>query len=247
MHRGQLGDQLFITDLAIGGRARPGGSVASRGQKSRDCCPQHRADELDPELIAIGIDIGEQFVAGRSSSAAKNADAVFKISLALRKSATSRLSLRISACSELVVPGRSPASTWALRRHRRTDSCATPILLATDLMASNSEISEVSIVVSTNRSARWRNSGEYCRGIASNPPIKDRNKTWGTSQLVPFVGVLLTLKFIRVGDPQQRRPERVGRGTMKDVYALPACGFGHASVVRIRERALNESGQTSLS
>ena len=76
-----------------------------------NCCPQDTADELDPELIAMGIDVGDHFVAGRSSSAAKNADADFKISLALRKSATSRLRRRISACSELVVPGRSPAST----------------------------------------------------------------------------------------------------------------------------------------
>lgn len=59
------------------------------------------------------------------------------------------------------MPGRSPASTWALRRHRRTDSCEMPSLLATDLNASNSDTSEASIVVSNNRNPRWRNSGEY--------------------------------------------------------------------------------------
>src|SRR5690606_15316217 len=98
-------------------------------------------------------------------SNANNADEDFNISLDLRNSAFSRLSLRISACSVLVTPGRCPSSISALRRHRRTDSCDTPSLLATDLMASNSETSESSIVVSNNRSARSRNSGEYLRGM----------------------------------------------------------------------------------
>ena len=39
----------------------------------------------------------------------------------LRISASSRLSLRFSACSALDVPGDGPASIWALRLHRRTD------------------------------------------------------------------------------------------------------------------------------
>jgi hypothetical protein len=46
---------------------------------------------------------------GRSSSAAKKADAVFKIALALRNSATSRRSFLSSADSPLVAPGRTPA------------------------------------------------------------------------------------------------------------------------------------------
>src|SRR5690606_7964209 len=105
------------------GRAGLGGPIAPGGEETGDCCPQNTANELDPELIAMRIDEGDHFVAGRSSSAAKNADADFKISLALRNSAFSRLSLRISACSVLVTPGRCPASISALRRHRRTDSC----------------------------------------------------------------------------------------------------------------------------
>ena len=43
---------------------------------------------------------------GRSSSAAKKADAAFRISLARRSSAFSRLSRLTSADSSLVVPGR---------------------------------------------------------------------------------------------------------------------------------------------
>jgi hypothetical protein len=110
VHGGQLGHQLFIADLPVRRRAGPRGPIASRGKEAGDSCPQHTADELDSELIAMSIDVGDHFVAGRSSSAAKNADADFRISLALRNSAFSRLSLRISACSELVTPGRSPAS-----------------------------------------------------------------------------------------------------------------------------------------
>src|SRR5438552_3708626 len=69
---------------------RPGGP-GRRGslrqcEEPRDCCPQNAADELDPELIAMCIDEGDHFVTERSSSAAKNADADFKISLALRSS-----------------------------------------------------------------------------------------------------------------------------------------------------------------
>ena len=45
-----------------------------------------------------------------------------RISFARRSSATSRLSALISAFSSVVVPGRSPASTWARRSHLRTVS-----------------------------------------------------------------------------------------------------------------------------
>jgi len=111
VHLAQVGDQLLIADLPIRGRAGPSGPIAAGGEESGDCCPQNLTNGLDPELTAIGIDGGDDFVARRSSSAAKNVDADLRISLALRNSATSRLSLRISACSELVVPARSPAST----------------------------------------------------------------------------------------------------------------------------------------
>ena len=46
---------------------------------------------------------------GRSSSAAKKADAAFRISFARRSSAFSRLSRLISADSSVVVPGRGAA------------------------------------------------------------------------------------------------------------------------------------------
>ena len=57
--------------------------------------------------LMIGDEPGDQRC-GRSSSAAKKAEAVFKIALALRNSLTSRLSFFSSADSSLVVPGREP-------------------------------------------------------------------------------------------------------------------------------------------
>jgi hypothetical protein len=68
-------------------------------------------------IRAVGVDlmVGDEpdgWCAGRSSSAAKKADTVFKIALALRNSATSRLSFFSSADFSRVVPGREPASTW---------------------------------------------------------------------------------------------------------------------------------------
>jgi hypothetical protein len=60
-------------------------------------------------VVLVLADEHDHLVWGRSSSAAKKADAAFKISLARRNSATSRFSRLISACSADVVPGRSPA------------------------------------------------------------------------------------------------------------------------------------------
>jgi len=48
---------------------------------------------------------------GRSSSAAKKAEAAFRISFARRNSAFSRLNRLISAPASVVTPSRSPEST----------------------------------------------------------------------------------------------------------------------------------------
>ena len=88
------------------------------------------ADRLDtpPQTVwailvapMIGDEPGDQCW-GRSSSAAKKADAVFKIALALRNSEFSRFNRFSSADSSVEVPGRAPASTWAWRTHLRTVS-----------------------------------------------------------------------------------------------------------------------------
>jgi hypothetical protein len=80
--------------------------------------------------------------AGRSISAAKKADAAFKIALALRNSAFSRRTRFNSADSSVVVPGRAPASIWAWRTHLRTVSAVPiPSNPATSLIAAHSDLS----------------------------------------------------------------------------------------------------------
>ena len=84
-----------VTGLVVGGRG--------------DLDPmlgQHATDRLDPELLTVFVDERGQYLDGRSSSAAKKAEADFKISFARRSSATSFFSSRISAISALVLPGR---------------------------------------------------------------------------------------------------------------------------------------------
>jgi hypothetical protein len=93
---------------------------------------EHATDRLDPELLAVNL-------LGRSSSAAKKAEAAFKISLARRSSATSFFNALISAISSLVLPGRMPPSTSACRTHLRTDSVEVmPNFAAIDRIAAAS-------------------------------------------------------------------------------------------------------------
>ena len=72
---------------------------------------QYRADRLDPELLLVLVDIVDDQRAGRSSSAAKNADADFKIAFAFRNSRFSNSANRTAVSA--VIPGRSPASISA--------------------------------------------------------------------------------------------------------------------------------------
>jgi hypothetical protein len=65
------------------------------------------ADRLDAELLFVLIDVGDLQRSGRSSSAAKKAEADFKIVLARRSSFTSRSSSAIRAASWEVVPARA--------------------------------------------------------------------------------------------------------------------------------------------
>ncbi|NYF18563.1 hypothetical protein HDC37_003428 [Microbacterium sp. AK009] len=58
---------------------------------------EHPADRLDPESRPFPIDELNNQLEGRSSSAAKKADALFKIALARRNSAFSRRSFFNSA------------------------------------------------------------------------------------------------------------------------------------------------------
>lgn len=84
------------------------------------------ANRLDPEEILMGINETDHHRAGRSSSAAKKAEAAFRISLALRSSAISLRSLRFSAAISLVGPGVSPWSMAACLCHFRRVSGPMP-------------------------------------------------------------------------------------------------------------------------
>jgi hypothetical protein len=86
------------------------------------------------------VDERDDHRCGRSSSAAKKAEAAFKISFARRSSAFSFFNALTCADSSVVTPGRCPASTSARRTHlRRVSAEPMPSLVAIDLIASNSE------------------------------------------------------------------------------------------------------------
>ena len=77
-------------------------------------CPSQDARWYDAaEAVPVLVDEAHERRCGRSSSAAKKAEAAFKISFARRSSATSRLSRLTSSDSSVVVPGLAPASTSA--------------------------------------------------------------------------------------------------------------------------------------
>ncbi len=81
------------------GTARAGfrGAVATRGKEPTLCLASHPADGLDPELSPVDVDEPDHIVVGRSSSAAKKAEAFFKISCAQHRSALSRRRRLLSA------------------------------------------------------------------------------------------------------------------------------------------------------
>ncbi len=64
------------------------------------------ADRLDPVFELVAVDEGDDQREGRSSSAAKKADALFRIAFARRSSRTSRSSSASRVASSVVVPGR---------------------------------------------------------------------------------------------------------------------------------------------
>ena len=76
--------ELVIALLTWGGLALLGRVIAAGRHL------EHPTDGLDPEAVPAGIDHPDHLVRGRSSSAAKNALAAFKISLARRNSRFSR-------------------------------------------------------------------------------------------------------------------------------------------------------------
>jgi hypothetical protein len=88
-------------------------AVCRRGDR------QQLADRLDPVLISMRVDKRQHHLARRSNSAwAKYADALRRISLARRSSATSRCTLALQVKIDSVLPCSNPLRKWSLRESR---------------------------------------------------------------------------------------------------------------------------------
>src|SRR5690606_6057286 len=101
---------------------------------------EHGADRLDPVSLCTHLvdELADQRRRG-SSSLAKKIEADFRISLASRRSRTSRSSSLIRCCSAVVTPGVLSASIRAWRVQVRSDSTPTPSFGAMALHAANGE------------------------------------------------------------------------------------------------------------
>ena len=133
-----LGEDLRVPHAARRRRPLHGRIIGARGDLPA-VLAEHPADRLDPEPFLLLADEPHERPSGRSSSAAKKADAAFRISFARRSSATSRFSVLICSFSPVVIPGRVPASTSARRTHLRSVSAdPTPSRAATALIAAYS-------------------------------------------------------------------------------------------------------------
>src|SRR6266705_5473076 len=141
------------------------GPPAFDGIVSRGGNLQRLADRLDPESITMRVDIAGHFGSRGSSSRAKKAEAVFKISLARRSSRFSFSSSTIRCRSAVVTPGRRPWSTSAFLTQCRNVS--EPIPSSRPTRVTTPWRSPVSLMVSsTILTARSRISGGYwCRDL----------------------------------------------------------------------------------
>ena len=92
------------------------GVVGRRGEL------QNIADRLDPVVGLIGVDELDDQRCGRSSSAAKKADADLRIELARRSSRFSCSRALTRSDSSVDTPPVRPSSMSAWRTHARTDS-----------------------------------------------------------------------------------------------------------------------------
>jgi len=107
-----VGQQHLVAQVPDRRRPGLGRVVAARGDLAA-VLSQHAADRLNPKASPVLVDEPHECVCGRSSSAAKKAEAAFNISFARRNSRTSARSLRSSTDSSVVTLGRRPASTCA--------------------------------------------------------------------------------------------------------------------------------------
>ena len=114
---------------------------------------------------------------GRSSSAAKKADAVFKIAFARRSSRFSRSSSASRADRSVLPRAAAPASIWACLTQPRNVSRLMPSCSPTRLQAAGHRQLQLGIVnrSSTSRTARSRSSSGYFLGAAMTPSFRGIN------------------------------------------------------------------------
>src|SRR5699024_1780826 len=132
---------------------------------------QHGADRRDPEPQLVGVDVVDDHLTRRSrSAAAKNADAVLRISFARFSSAFSLRSLSSSTFSVDVTPGRSTASTSSRSIQFRRVAWLIPSSSPTRLRASSLDSAGFSRRRSAYiRTARARDSVSYFLGAGMDP------------------------------------------------------------------------------
>src|SRR5699024_2177731 len=124
-------------------------------------CPH---DRLDAELLAVVVDEGDDYRCGRSSSAAKKAEARFRISLARRDSANSARSRRFSASRSRDSPTVvAPVFLWSRTQQRRV-SRLMPSCAATRVAAPRA-VSGSAWAWRTSSMARALSSSVYFLGI----------------------------------------------------------------------------------
>src|SRR4051794_7824039 len=153
-----------VGDRPRRGRPRPVRVVAARGDLDAGL-GEGAADRLDPVFELVLIDVGDDQREGRSSSAAKKADALFKIAFARRSSRFSRSRSASRVASSVVVPGRWPWSTSAWRTQLRSVSAlmpsCCPIRFNAPVRVAGSRRASTAI-----RVARSRSSSGYFLGAA---------------------------------------------------------------------------------
>src|SRR5699024_321227 len=185
-------------------------------------CGKRAADRLDAELMLVLVDERHDQRCGRSSSAAKKAEADFRIAFARRSSCTSFSSSASRSASLVVVPGRWPSSisactTQFLRVSGLIPSCSPTRRNAPDLVAGSRRASTAILV------ALSRSSSGYFLGAAMLlilPWIQSLHQTRGDS-----------LHRSRRPGTQKRRPAGLAerQNVLEQVPPLEAAEPGHCN------------------
>src|SRR5579885_1505582 len=195
--------QLLVAYATATRRPRLRRVVRRRGELQR--C----ADRLDPEPVAVHVDVADHLFGRRSSSAPKKAAADFKISFARRNSKFSRSSCRTRSFSTVVNPARRPPSTSSWRTQFRNVSGCTPSCSPTSL---NPPVSRPRARRHSNTSvtARSRTSSGCFLGAAIGPILPHRD---GASTRP---GAVQTYTVA----PGMRQPARLRRGNACGGYVM---------------------------